>query len=98
MPGLMVLRKDSLMADDMEEFITDAIIIAKVKLEEEPLHMEKMADAINKKLNEHFGGSRIVLIKVSKCQCSSASSGIPLWNGTYIEVEHGHYNFVVFRK
>ena len=51
-----------------------------------------MAKAINKKLDEW-------LAFISKCENTPcwASSGIP-WNGTYIEIEHGAYNFVIFRK
>ena len=97
MPGITISKKDSLMSSDMEEFITDTIIIAKVKNEGERHADSKMAKAINKKLDEHFGGSWLVFI--SKCETAPCwvSSGIP-WNGTYIEIEHGAYNFVIFRK
>ena len=97
MPEPMVRGKDTLMSDEMEEFIIDTIIIAKVKNEGEKSADYKMAKAINKKLDEYFGGSWLVFI--SKCENAPcwASSGIP-WNGTYIEIEHGAYNFVIFRK
>ena len=48
MPGLRINEKDSLMAYDIEEFITDAIIIAKVK---NGGNMNKMSEAINKNLS-----------------------------------------------
>ena len=92
MPGLTVLNKDQLMSYEMAEFITDTIIIAKVK---NGGNMLKMAEAINMKLDENFGGSWTVF--VTKCNCGSASSGTP-WNGTYIEVNHGAHNYVIFRK
>ena len=53
MPGLKINEKDSLMSSEMEEFITDTIIIAKVKNSGDTF---KMAEAIRKKLDEHFGG------------------------------------------
>ena len=92
MPGLTILDKDPLMSYEMAEFITDTIIIAKVKNGGD---MFKMAEAINMKLDENFGGSWTVFL--TKCYCGSASSGIP-WNGTYIEVDHGAHNYVIFRK
>ena len=97
MPEPMVHGKDTLMSEEMEEFIIDTIIIAKVKNEGERHADYKMAKAINKKLDEHFRGSWLVFI--SKCENAPcwASSGIP-WNGTYFEIEHGAYNFVIFRK
>ena len=57
MPEPMVHGKDTLMSEEMEEFIIDTIIIAKVKNEGERHADYKMAKAINKKLDEHFGGS-----------------------------------------
>ena len=53
MPEPMLRGKDTLMSDEMEEFITDTIIIAEVKNGGDTV---KMADAIKKKLDEHFGG------------------------------------------
>jgi hypothetical protein len=91
MPGLTVNAKDDLMSDHMEEFITDTIIIAKVKNSGEML---RMADAITKKLDEHFGGSWTVFIS-KKWDCGWA--GIP-WNGTYINVDHGAHRYAIFRR
>ena len=47
------------MSPEMEEFITDTIIIAKVKNGDGSV---KMAEAINKKLDEHFGAVWTVLV------------------------------------
>ena len=93
MPGLRINEKDSLMAYDIEEFITDAIIIAKVK---NGGNMNKMSEAINKKLNENFGGSWTVIV-VKWPIGGLARSGIP-WNGTYINVDYGAHSFIIFRS
>ena len=78
-PGLRINEKDSLMDSDIEEFITDTIIIAKVKNGGD---MNKMSEAIKKKLNENFGGSWTVIV-VKWPIGGLARSGIP-WNGTYL--------------
>ena len=91
MPGLTVNYKDDLMSSHMEEFITDTIIIAKAINGGE---MWGMAEAITKKLGEHFGGSWTVFIS-KKWDCGWA--GMP-WNCTYINVDHGAHRYCIFRR
>ena len=93
MPGLKVNEKDSLMSSEMEEFITDTIIIAKVKNSGDTF---KMAEAIRKKLDEHFGGMWTVLV-IKKDNSGWAINGIR-WNGTYIDVDHGAHSYTIFRN
>ena len=93
MPGLKINEKDSLMSSEMEEFITDTIIIAKVK---NSGNTSKMSDAISKKLDEHFGGMWTVLV-IKKDNRDWALNGIP-WNGTYIDVDHGAHTYIIFRS
>ena len=62
MPGLTIREKDSSMSHKTSEFITDTIIIAKVK---NGGVMSKMAEAINKKLEENFGDSWTVIVMKS---------------------------------
>ena len=92
MPGLRVNEKGALMSPAMAEYITDTIIIAKVKNGGD---MNKMSEAIKKKLNQNFGGSWTVIV-VKWPIGGLARSGIP-WNGTYINVDHGAHSFIIFR-
>ena len=98
MPGLTIFRltvngKDDLMSNEMEEFIADTIIIAKV-INGDENEMWRMAETITKKLDEHFGGSWTVFI--SK-KLDYGWAGIP-WNGTYINIDHGAHRYAIFRK
>ena len=92
MPGLKVNRKDVLMPPEMEEFITDTIIIAKVKNGGDTL---KMADAIKKKLDEHFGGRWTALV-IKKDNTGWAITGIQY--GTFIYVDHGAHTYIIFKN
>ena len=56
--------------------------------------MWRMAEAISKKLSEHFGGSWAVFIS-KKWDCGWA--GMP-WNCTYINVDHGAHRYCIFRR
>ena len=94
MPGLTIREKDSSMSHKMSEFITDAIIIAKVK---NAGVMSKMAEAINEKLEENFGGSWTVIVMKSD-HGGWAMNGIPSMKGTYIEVDHGAHTYVIFKN
>ena len=94
MPTLKIFRTESLMSDEeakeMEYVITE-LIIAEVKIEGE---MCKMAKAINKELEEYFGGSWTVFISKN---FRGGWAGIPP-TGIFIEVEHEDCHFVIFRK
>ena len=94
MPGLRINEKDSLMDSDIEEFITDTIIIAKVKNGGDT---GKMAEAIEKKLDEHFGGRWTVLV-IKKNNAGWAISGIQHRKGTYIDVDHGAHTYLIFEN
>ena len=94
MPGLKVNEKDASMPPEMKEFITDTIIIAKVKNGGD---MGKMAKAIRKKLEEHFGGSWHVLV-IKKNNAGWAISGIQHRKGTYIDVDHGAHTYLIFEN
>ena len=95
MPGLKVNQKDALMPPEMEETITDTIIIAKVKNGGDAV---KMADAIRKKLNEHFGGMWTVLVVNNKNNAGWSIIGIQRQNGTFINVDHGVHTYVIFKS
>ena len=95
MPGLKVNQKDALMPPEMEETITDTIIIAKVKNGGDAV---KMADAIRKKLNEHFGGMWTVLVVNNKSINNWSIIGIQRQNGTFINVDHGAHTYVIFKS
>ena len=94
MPGITIREKDPLMSHEMEEFITDTIIIAKVK---NSGVMHKMAGAIQKKLEENFGGHWAVIVMKSD-HGGWAMNGIPSIKGTYIEVDHGAHTYVIFKN
>ena len=93
MPGITIRDKNSSMSKQMEEFITDTIIIAKVK---NAGVMSKMAAAIKNKLDENFGGFWMVLI-LKRDHGGWAMDGI-LSNDPYIEVHHGAHNYIIFKK
>ena len=93
MPGLKVIKKAAEMPPTMEEFITDTIIIAKVKNGGD---MVKMADAIKKKLDEHFGGMWTVFV-IKKDNAGWAIRGIS-GTGTFIDVDHGAHTYVIFKN
>ena len=95
MPGLKVNQKDALMSPEMEETITDTIIIAKVKNGGDAV---KMAAAIRKKLNEHFGGMWTVLVVNNKSINNWSIIGIQRQNGTFINVDHGAHTYVIFKS
>ena len=94
MPGLKVNEKDALMPPEMEETITDTIIIAKVKNGGDTV---KMAKAIKKKLDEYFGGRWFVLV-VKKTVSECAINGIQHQKGTFIDVDHGAHTYVIFKN
>ena len=94
MPGLKVNEKDALMPPEMEESITDTIIIAKVKNGGDT---GKMATAIKKKLNEHFGGWWTVFV-IKKNNAGWTISGIQYQEGTYIDVDHGAHTYVIYKN
>ena len=94
MPGLKVNKKDALMPPVMEEFITDTIIIAKVKNGGDTF---KMAEAIRKKLDQHFGGMWTVLV-IKKDNAGWAINGIQNKKGTFIDVDHGAHTYVIFKN
>ena len=94
MPGLKVNKKDPLMPTEMEEFITDTIIISKVK---NGGHTNKMADAIKKKLDEHFGGWWTVLV-IKGTNAGWAIKGIQSQKGTFINVDHGAHTYFIFKS
>ena len=91
MPGLKVNEKDASMPPEMKEFITDTIIIAKVKNGGDT---GKMAEAIEKKLDEHFGGRWTVLV-IKKNNTGWAINGL---SNTYIIVDHGAHSYVIFKN
>ena len=95
MPGLKVNEKGALMSPAMAEYITDTIIIAKVKNGGDAV---KMADAIRKKLNEHFGGMWTVLVVNIKNNTDWSIIGIQRQNGTFINVDHGAHTYVIFKN
>ena len=96
-------RKDSLMSDEeaneMEYLITEIILRNVKNTVKNESDMSKMAKAVNKKLEENFGGSWTVFIFSKNFR--SGWAGIPP-NGTFIEVEllseHEGCHFVMFRK
>ena len=95
MPGLKVNEKDALMPPEMEETITDTIIIAKVKNGGDTL---QMANAIKKKLDEHFGGMWTVLVINNKSNAGWTITGIQRHNGTFINVLHGAHSYIIFKN
>ena len=91
MPGLKVNEKGALMSPAMAEYITDTIIIAKVKNGGDT---GKMAEAIEKKLDEHFGGRWTVLV-IKKNNAEWSINGL---SHTYIDVDHGAHTYVIFKN
>ena len=94
MPGLSIDRKSPEMTQEMEEFITDTIIIAKVR---NGGNTDKMAEAIQNKLNGRYGKSWAIFI-LKNASFVDFSFRISHQTGTFIEVTHGRHTYTVYKQ
>ena len=84
--------KHSNMSSRMESFITDAIIIAKLKHSED---VNKMAEAITEKLDDCYCGTWNTIVYKDT---TDTGYHIRTCSGTYIQVNHQGLNFTVFKN